>query len=74
MPQIQVDALATFVHQLPELVNQLKIANKLKAWELKHKYWWVSLQDHYDSSDDESNDESDDSSNEIDKILNENNN
>lgn len=38
MPQIQVDALATLVHQLPELVEQLKIANKLKAWELKVAY------------------------------------
>ena len=38
MPQIQVDALATLVHQLPELVKQLKIANKLKAWELKYNH------------------------------------
>ena len=38
MPQIQVDAFATFVHQLPELVEQLKIANKLKAWELKYNH------------------------------------
>jgi len=38
MPQIQVDALATLVHQLPELVEQLKIANKLKAWELKYNH------------------------------------
>ena len=38
MPQIQVDALVTLVHQLPELVEQLKIANKLKAWELKYNH------------------------------------
>ena len=38
MPQIQVDALATLVHKLPELVEQLKIANKLKAWELKYNH------------------------------------
>lgn len=35
MPQIQVDALMTIVHQLPNLVKQLEIANKLKALELK---------------------------------------
>lgn len=38
MPQIQIDALNTLVRNLPELVEQLKIANKLKAWELKCKY------------------------------------
>ena len=38
MPQIQLDALMTFVHQLPELAHQLKIANELRAWELKLKY------------------------------------
>jgi hypothetical protein len=38
MPQTQVNALTTIVCQLPELVNQLKIANKLKAWELKYNH------------------------------------
>ena len=38
MPQIQIDALNTLVGNLPELVEQLKIANKLKAWELKCKH------------------------------------
>ena len=38
MPQIQIDALNTLVRNLPELVEQLKIANKLKAWELKCKH------------------------------------
>ena len=50
MPQIQVDALVTLVHQLPELVEQLKIANKLKAWELKKEYC-SSLPALYDGSD-----------------------
>ena len=35
MNQIQLDALMTIVHQLPDLVKQLEIANKLKALELK---------------------------------------
>ena len=35
MPQFQTEALATVIHQLPELVKQLKIANQLKALELK---------------------------------------
>jgi len=38
MPQIQVDCLSTLIHKLPEIVKQLEIANKLKAWELKLKY------------------------------------
>ena len=38
MPQIQVDVLATIGNQFSELVEQLKIANKLKAWELKYKH------------------------------------
>lgn len=38
MPQIQVNALTALAHQLPELVKQLKIANELKAWELKYKH------------------------------------
>lgn len=56
MPQIQIDALMTLVHQLPELVEQLKIANKLKAWELKEKHC-SSVQALYDGSE------------EIDKIM-----
>ena len=51
MPQIQVDALMTLVRQLPELVEQLKIANKLKAWELKEKHC-SSVQALYDGYDD----------------------
>lgn len=37
IPQVQIGALAfgAFVHQLPEIAKQLKIANKLKALELK---------------------------------------
>lgn len=46
MPQIQVDALITLVHQLPELVEQLKIANKLKAWELKYNHRELGLTQH----------------------------
>ena len=38
MPQVQLDALITVAHQLPEIVKQLKIANELKAWELKIAY------------------------------------
>ena len=40
IPQVQIGALAfgAFVHQLPEIAKQLKIANKLKAWELKKEY------------------------------------
>ena len=38
MPQIQLDSLCTIVRQLPEIAKQLKIANELKAWELKLKY------------------------------------
>ena len=56
MPQTQVDALMTIVYQLPELVKQLKIANQLKAWELKKEYC-SSLPALYDGS------------NEIDKIM-----
>ena len=56
MPSIQIDAFMAFVHQLPELVEQLKIANKLKAWELKKEYC-SSLPALYDGSD------------EIDKIM-----
>ena len=38
MPQIQIYALEALRRHLPELVEQLKIANKLKAWELKCKH------------------------------------
>ena len=38
MHQTQFEALMTIVHQLPNLVEQLKIANKLKAWELKYNH------------------------------------
>lgn len=38
MPQEQLNALLTVAHQLPEIAKQLKIANKLKAWELKHEH------------------------------------
>lgn len=50
MPQVQPDALITVAHQLPEIAKQLKIANELKAWELKHKYLG-SLPALYDGSD-----------------------
>ncbi len=38
MPQFQIDALITVARQLPEIAKQLKIANELKAWELKIAY------------------------------------
>lgn len=38
MSQIQFEVFMTIVHQLPDLVKQLEIANKLKAWELKHNH------------------------------------
>ena len=38
MPQQQLDALIAVAHQLPEIAKQLKIANELKAWELKIAY------------------------------------
>ena len=38
MPQVQLNALIAVAHQLPEIAKQLKIANELKAWELKLKY------------------------------------
>lgn len=50
MPRTQVDALSTIVHHLSELVEQLKIANQLKAWELKKEYC-SSLPALYDGSD-----------------------
>lgn len=56
MPQAQLNAIITVAHQLPEIAKQLKIANKLKAWELKKEYC-SSLPALYDGSD------------EIDKIM-----
>lgn len=50
MPQEQLNALIVVVQQLPEIAKQLKIANELKAWELKHKYRG-SLPALYDGSD-----------------------
>jgi len=38
MPQQQLNALIAVAHQLPEIAKQLKIANELKAWELKVAY------------------------------------
>ena len=38
MPQAQLNALTAVAHQLPEIAKQLKIANELKAWELKYKH------------------------------------
>jgi len=41
MPQIQLDCFSTLIRYLPEIAEiakQLKIANELKAWELKLKY------------------------------------
>lgn len=35
MPQAQLNALIAVAHQLPEIAKQLKIANELKALELK---------------------------------------
>ena len=37
MPQEQLNALIALADQLPEIAKQLRIANKLKAWELKHE-------------------------------------
>lgn len=34
MQQIELDALSTIVHCLPDIVEQLKIMNKLKAIEM----------------------------------------
>ena len=38
MPQAQLNALIAVAHRLPEIAKQLKIANELKAWELKVAY------------------------------------
>lgn len=38
MPQAQLNAFIAVAHQLPEIAKQLKIANELKAWELKIAY------------------------------------
>lgn len=40
MPQEQLNALLAVADQLPEIAKQLRIANKLKAWELKHTPSW----------------------------------
>lgn len=50
MPQEQLNALLAVADQLPEIAKQLRIANKLKAWELKHEYCG-SLSALYDGSD-----------------------
>lgn len=36
--RLQEDAYNAIAHSLPYLVKQLKIANELKAIELKHKF------------------------------------
>lgn len=38
MLQAQLNALIAATHQLPEIAKQLKIANELKAWELKYNH------------------------------------
>lgn len=35
MPQTQTNALIAVSHQLPEIAKQLRIANKLKALEIR---------------------------------------
>ena len=50
MLQEQLNALIAVVQQLPEIAKQLKIANELKAWELKQEYCG-SLPALYDGSD-----------------------
>lgn len=37
MPQTQLNALLAVSHQLPAIAKQLKIANELKALELKRE-------------------------------------
>ena len=36
--QAQLNACMSIVYQLPAIAKQLKIANKLKAWELKYNH------------------------------------
>lgn len=38
MPQVQMNALIAVSHQLPEIAKQLKIANELKALEIRLKF------------------------------------
>lgn len=38
MTQAELNAFVAVAHQLPEIAKQLKIANELKAWELKIAY------------------------------------
>lgn len=38
MPRCQENACFSLIYQLPEIAKQLKIANKLKALELKLKF------------------------------------
>ena len=44
MPQQQLNALIAVAHQLPEIAKQLKIANELKAIEIK---WMVKSQGYF---------------------------
>jgi len=44
MPQQQLNALIAVSHQLPEIAKQLKIANKLKAIEIK---WMAKAQGYF---------------------------
>lgn len=53
MPEVQLDALITVAHQLPEIAKQLRIANELKALDLaraadptvKAPYEWIAAID-----------------------------
>lgn len=47
MPQQQLNALITVSHQLPAIAKQLKIANKLKAIEIK---WMVKSQGYFNNT------------------------
>lgn len=46
MPQQQLNALIAVAHQLPAIAKQLKIANKLKAIEIK---WMVKAQGYFNN-------------------------
>lgn len=47
MPQQQLNALIAVAHQLPAIAKQLKIANKLKAIEIK---WMVKSQGYFNNT------------------------
>ncbi len=46
MMQTQLNALLAVAHQLPEIAKQLKIANELKAIEIK---WMVKSQNYFNN-------------------------